>query len=196
MGWLRDLIFGEPDGDDEYLARLNNNDMVSLQDNRGSRDENNFDKDTSGVAADTRKSDSKPQPDQYHSANGQKVIPEIEVERTEAHPSGDNKYLEVWAHIRNHASFDVELDKYEILGQRGDLNKFLKPGEIFELRLYRGPMPQSDSVRKMYIQYKIVGTGDYFQADHMIEYKYEQDNRGNKWYMPDELKLLRPVRHI
>ena len=43
MGWLRDLIFGEPDGDDEYLARLNNNDMVSLQDNRGSRDENNFD---------------------------------------------------------------------------------------------------------------------------------------------------------
>ena len=122
MGWLRDLIFGEPDGDDEYLARLNNNDMVSPQDNRGSRDENNFDKDTSGVAADTRKSDSKPQPDQYHSANGQKVIPEIEVERTEAHPSGDNKYLEVWAHIRNHASFDVELDKYEILGQRGVLN--------------------------------------------------------------------------
>ena len=175
MGWLRDLIFGEPDGDDEYLARLNNNDMVSPQDNRGSRDENNFDKDISEVAADTRKSDSKPQPDQYHSANGQKVIPEIEVERTEAHPSGDNKYLEVWAHIRNHASFDVE---------------------IFELRLYRGPMPQSDSVRKMYIQYKIVGTGDYFQADHMIEYKYEQDNRGNKWYMPDELKLLRPVRDI
>ena len=76
------------------------------------------------------------------------------------------------------------------------MNKFLKPGEIFELRLYRGPMPQSDSVRKMYIQYKIVGTGDYFQADHMIEYKYEQDNRGNKWYMPDELKLLRPVRDI
>lgn len=195
MGWLRDLIFGEPDGDEEYLARLNNNDMVSPQDNRGSRDENNFDEDTSGVAADARKS-GKPQPDQYHSANGQKVIPEIEVERTEAHPSGDNKYLEVWAHIRNHASFDVELDKYEILGQRGDLNKFLKPGEIFELRLYRGPMPQSDSVRKMYIQYKIVGTGDYFQADHMIEYKYEQDNRGNKWYMPDELKLLRPVRDI
>lgn len=196
MGWLRDLIFGEPDGDDEYLARLNNNDMASSQDSRGSRDENNFDKDISEVAADTRKSDDKLQPDQYHSANGQKVIPEIEVERTEAHPSGDNKYLEVWAHIRNHASFDVELDKYEILGQRGDLNKFLKPGEIFELRLYRGPMPQSDSVRKMYIQYKIVGTGDYFQADHMIEYKYEQDNRGNKWYMPEELKLLRPVRDI
>ena len=42
----------------------------------------------------------------------------------------------------------------------------------------------------------IVGTGDYFQADHMIEYKYEQDNRGSKWYMPDELKLLRPVRDI
>ena len=125
MGWLRDLIFGEPDDDDEYLARLNNNDMVSPQDNRGSRDENNFDKDTSGVAADTRKSDSKPQPDQYHSANGQKVIPEIEVERTEAHPSGDNKYLEVWAHIRNHASFDVELDKYEILGHFSSQARFL-----------------------------------------------------------------------
>ena len=69
MGWLRDLIFGELDGDDEYLARLNNNDMVSPQDNRGSRDENNFDEDTSGVAADARKS-GKPQPDQYHSSGG------------------------------------------------------------------------------------------------------------------------------
>ena len=62
--------------------------------------------------------------------------------------------------------------------------------------MYQGAMPENDSVRKMYIQYKIVGTGDYFQADHTIDYKYEQDSQGNKWYMPDNLKLIRPVRDI
>jgi hypothetical protein len=184
MGWLRNLIFGEPDDDSDYLARLNNdaNMMQPRDDEEGGRP--------------NVSSDNSTKPDQYHSANGQKVIPEIEVERIESHPSGDNKYLEIWAHIRNHASFDIELDKYELLGQRGDLNKFLKPGEIFELRMYRGAMPQNDIIRRMYIQYKIVGTGDYFQADHMIEYKYEQDSHGNKWCMPEELKLLRPVRDI
>ena len=189
MGWLRNLIFGEPDDDDEYLARLNNNDdMMAPRDDRDSSEG----KDALGDAA---KDETSPD-DQYHLASGQKIIPEIEVDRIKAQSSSDNKRLEIWAYIRNHAAFDVELDKYELLGQRGDLNRFLKPGEIFELRLYQGAMPQSDAVRKMYIQYKIVGTGDYFQADHMIEYKYEQDNHGNKWYLPEELKLLRPVRDI
>ena len=190
MGWLRNLFFGEPD--DEYLARISSIKNIGdgsraglLQEDNGSV-ENKPDE----MPASERK------PDQYHLASGQKIIPEIEVERIKAQPSSDNKSLEIWAYIHNLASFDIELDKYELLGQRGDLNKFLKPGEIFELRMYRGAMPENDSVRKMYIQYKIVGTGDYFQADHTIGYKYEQDSQGNKWYMPDNLKLIRPVRDI
>ena len=190
MGWLRNLIFGEPN--DEYLARISGIKNIGdgsraglLQEDNGSV-ENKPDE----MPASERK------PDRYHLASGQKIIPEIEVERIKAQPSSDNKSLEIWAYIHNLASFDIELDKYELLGQRGDLNKFLKPGEIFELRMYRGAMPENDSVRKMYIQYKIVGTGDYFQADHTINYKYEQDSQGNKWYMPDNLKLIRPVRDI
>ena len=190
MGWLRNLIFGEPN--DEYLARISGIKNIGdgsraglLQEDNGSV-ENKPDE----MPASERK------PDRYHLASGQKIIPEIEVERIKAQPSSDNKSLEIWAYIHNLASFDIELDKYELLGQRGDLNKFLKPGEIFELRMYRGAMPENDSVRKMYIQYKIVGTGDYFQADHTIDYKYEQDSQGNKWYMPDSLKLIRPVRDI
>ena len=66
---------------------------------------------------------SEQKPDQYHLAGGQKIIPEIEVERIKAQPSGDNKSLEIWAYIHNLASFDIELDKYELLGQRNDLNK-------------------------------------------------------------------------
>ena len=190
MGWLRNLIFGEPN--DEYLARISGIKNIGdgsraglLQEDNGSV-ENKPDE----MPASERK------PDRYHLASGQKIIPEIEVERIKAQPSSDSKSLEIWAYIHNLASFDIELDKYELLGQRGDLNKFLKPGEIFELRMYRGAMPENDSVRKMYIQYKIVGTGDYFQADHTINYKYEQDSQGNKWYMPDSLKLIRPVRDI
>ena len=190
MGWLRNLIFGEPN--DEYLARISGIKNIGdgsraglLQEDNGSV-ENKPDE----MPASERK------PDRYHLASGQKIIPEIEVERIKAQPSSDNKSLEIWSYIHNFASFDIELDKYELLGQRGDLNKFLKPGEIFELRMYQGAMPENDSVRKMYIQYKIVGTGDYFQADHTINYKYEQDSQGNKWYMPDNLKLIRPVRDI
>ena len=190
MGWLRNLIFGEPN--DEYLARISGIKNIGdgsraglLQEDNGSV-ENKPDE----MPASERK------PDRYHLASGQKIIPEIEVERIKAQPSSDSKSLEIWAYIHNLASFDIELDKYELLGQRGDLNKFLKPGEIFELRMYQGAMPENDSVRKMYIQYKIVGTGDYFQADHTINYKYEQDSQGNKWYMPDSLKLIRPVRDI
>lgn len=190
MSWLRNLIFGEPN--DEYLARISGIKNIGDGSRAGLLQEDN--------GSVENKPDEMPaseqKPDQYHLAGGQKIIPEIEVERIKAQPSSDNKSLEIWAYIHNLASFDIELDKYELLGQRGDLNKFLKPGEIFELRMYRGAMPKNDSVRKMYIQYKIVGTGDYFQADHTIDYKYEQDSQGNKWYMPDSLKLIRPVRDI
>ncbi len=191
MGWLRNLIFGEPD--DEYLARISSIKNIGDSSRAGLPQEINGDVENK---PDETPAVSEQKPDQYHLAGGQKIIPEIEVERIKAQPSSDNKSLEIWAYIHNLASFDIELDKYELLGQRGDLNKFLKPGEIFELRMYRGAMPENDSVRKMYIQYKIVGTGDYFQADHTINYKYEQDNQGNKWYMPDSLKLIRPVRDI
>lgn len=190
MGWLRNLIFGEPN--DEYLARISGIKNIGDGSRAGLLQEDN--------GSVENKPDEMPaseqKPDQYHLAGGQKIIPEIEVERIKAQPSSDNKSLEIWAYIHNLASFDIELDKYELLGQRGDLNKFLKPDEIFELRMYQGAMPENDSVRKMYIQYKIVGTGDYFQADHTIDYKYEQDSQGNKWYMPDNLKLIRPVRDI
>ena len=191
MGWLRNLIFGEPD--DEYLARISSIKNIGDSSRAGLPQEINGDVENK---PDETPAVSEQKPDQYHLAGGQKIIPEIEVERIKAQPSSDNKSLEIWAYIHNLAGFDIELDKYELLGQRGDLNKFLKPGEIFELRMYRGAMPENDSVRKMYIQYKIVGTGDYFQADHTINYKYEQDNQGNKWYMPDSLKLIRPVRDI
>ena len=190
MGWLRNLIFGEPN--DEYLARISGIKNIGDGSRAGLLQEDN--------GSVENKPDEMPaseqKPDQYHLAGGQKIIPEIEVERIKAQPSSDNKSLEIWAYIHNLASFDIELDKYELLGQRGDLNKFLKPDEIFELRMYQGAMPENDSVRKMYIQYKIVGTGDYFQADHTINYKYEQDSQGNKWYIPDSLKLIRPVRDI
>ena len=191
MGWLRNLIFGEPD--DEYLARISSIKNIGESSRAGLPQEINGDVENK---PDETPAVSEQEPDQYHLAGGQKIIPEIEVERIKAQPSSDNKSLEIWAYIHNLASFDIELDKYELLGQWGDLNKFLKPGEIFELRMYRGAMPENDSVRKMYIQYKIVGTGDYFQADHTINYKYEQDSQGNKWYMPDSLKLIRPVRDI
>ena len=186
MGWIRRLFYGESsDDNDSYLARLNGTSAIS-----GAAPEK---AETSGESE--RPNSLPPAPNPYQTSTGQKIIPEVEVERLEAHLSGDNRNLELWAHIRNHADFDIELDKYEILGQRGDLQKFLKPGEIFELRIYRGDTPRNNYVRKMYIQFKVVGTGDYFQADHQIQYQHEQDG-DDTWYIPEELELLRPIRDI
>lgn len=116
MGWLRNLIFGEPN--DEYLARISSIKNIGDGSRAGLPQEIN-----GGVEnkPDETPVASEQKPDQYHLAGGQKIIPEIEVERIKAQPSSDNKSLEIWAYIHNLASFDIELDKYELLGQRGDL---------------------------------------------------------------------------
>ena len=43
----------------------------------------------------------------HHLAGGQKIIPEIEVERIKAQPSSDNKSLEIWAYIHNLAGLEL-----------------------------------------------------------------------------------------
>ena len=132
---------------------------------------------------------------QYVTEHGSKIIPNVEIERVEPHLSSDMKHLEVWAHIKNHSTFEVEVRKVNFLRQHTEPGRFLKPSEEHEVRIYAGDTPRNDAEHKAELQFKIVGNDDYFQADHRIDYRYEKDEHG-EFYVPEELHLILPIRDI
>ncbi len=129
------------------------------------------------------------------SADGQKVIPEVEIERVEPHLSGDGRHLELWAHIKNHSAAEVEITRVNCFGQHSMPGRFLKSGETYEIRIYAGDTPQNNAAHKCEVQFKVVMNGDYFQADHEIRYQYEKNEHGS-FYIPEEMELIRPIRDI
>jgi hypothetical protein len=121
---------------------------------------------------------------------GYKQIPVVEVVYTKYLISGAN--MEVWSTIRNQSARELELDKIMMLGTKHELDYRLQPGQQREFRLYSGPRPNHNSYKKAELYYKDMPTGDYFRADHIIDYKYETD----KTYSVVELKLIRPIYDI
>ena len=118
-----------------------------------------------------------------------KIVPEVDVERLEAHQNGDR--LELWAHVQNHSKFEVQVGRVNILGQYLDVGRFLKPGERYEVKIYAGPMPKDDSHHKAEFFFKIAENGDYFCADHRIEYGFHDGH-----YVPEDLKIIHPIRDV
>lgn len=204
MGWLHNLFYRKPTDDSDYLGRFNNAQVVD--DMMGDAVQNDAEgkpietlatsKNGLGSTPQQPQSQQPPQNDKFHTASGQKIIPEIEIVRVEERLSSDMKQLELWATIRNHSAFEIELDKFGIFSYRGDLGKFIGPSGSEQVQIYRGITPTNNAYHTMYVQYKIQETGDYFQADHQIEYKLVNDNSGQHYYVPDELKIIRPVRDI
>lgn len=131
----------------------------------------------------------------YTLANGQKIIPRVTIERVESHLSDEMRRVEVWVHVRNHSSFDVELTRVNFWRQHTDPGRFLKPGESYEIRIYAGETRHDDAEHKAEVQYKLVQTGDYFQADHHVEYRYERDERA-EFYVPEEMRPIEPIRDV
>jgi hypothetical protein len=135
------------------------------------------------------------QPDEHHDQSGNKIIPEVYIERIEAHPSGDLKFLEIWAHLHNASEFPVQVTRVEGLKQRSDLGQFLQPNETHEVRIYRGQTPTNDAETRAMVTYKCTDNGDYFISDHLIEYTY-QEHDGGHFYIPEEYRYLDQVRDL
>ena len=133
--------------------------------------------------------------DQYHQASGGKVIPEVIVDHVNPHCSADMSHLELWIRLKNTSTFEVEVMEVRILGQSQGLNRFLKPGESHDCCVYKGSVPTNDAQHVAQVDYKIVGNGDYFESDHQIDYRLEDDN-GVHHFIPEELKLQRPIRDV
>lgn len=133
--------------------------------------------------------------DPFHDQSGRKIVPEVEIEHIEAHESDDRKHLELWAHLKNHSVFEVEVTRVNCLRQHIEPKRFMRPGEVHEVRIYQGGMPKNDAEHKCEVQYKLCDNGDYFQADHVIRYHYERDDDG-EYYLPERIELIRPIRDI
>lgn len=168
MGWFANIVFGKPQDGQDAPAQ-----------SQGAKPE--------AKAAQ--------QQDPHREADGSKIIPEVTVTRVESHPSSDMKNLEVWVELYNGSQLDVEVKRVEILGQSTDLGRHLRAGEKYEVRVYRGDTPRDDDRSRASIQYRIVGNGDYFQSNHLLEFKIETANE-TRWYLPCELDFVGPVRDI
>lgn len=175
MGWLSQLLFGDPERSGQVLPK-------------------NVEQWQNSTAATPAPSVSpEPSPMAAQDAPEKKIIPEVEIQRVEPHLSSDMKHLDLWAHVKNHSPVAVELTRVQCLRQKSDPNRFLKPGESYEVKLYSGDTPHDDAERKALLEYRIVENGDYFEAEHTIRYNYDERD-GNKFYIPDDFDLVRPIR--
>ncbi len=125
-----------------------------------------------------------------YNSGGVKQIPEAGVVRVKYNLSGTN--VEVWATVKNLSDRPIELDKITLCGQRRELDYPLQPGGEREFSVYKGPSLAHDSYRSAELYYKDVGTGDYFRADHYVEYHFEQ----NGTYNVNSLELKRPIHDV
>lgn len=170
MSWLSKMLFGDVQEEsyEERLARGAGSDQPSSH----------------GI-----------EPRPYESQDGQKMVPTVSIERVESHLSGDMHHVEVWVHIKNHSVAEVEVTRVNFWRQHINPGRFLKPGESHEIRIYSGDTRHDDAERECEVHFKLVETGDYFQADHRIDYRYEQTER-DKFYIPEEMHLIEPIRDI
>ena len=121
---------------------------------------------------------------------GPKVIPEVEIERTVSKVDS-GKGVQVQCIIQNNSDGTIELDKIRLLGTTRELDIFLKPGEERECTVYQGPRPTNMNHHVAELCYKDQ-TGDYFCADHQIEY----DDEGDGTFILTDMNLRRPIRDI
>lgn len=126
-----------------------------------------------------------------YNASGVKQIPEASVERVKYVISGDN--TEVWATIGNQSQRAIELDKIMLCGQMKELDYPLQPGANREFSVYKGKSLKHDSYTKANLFYKDVQTGDYFRADHLVEYHYEA--QPDEYYV-ESMELIRPINDV
>lgn len=192
MGWLADRLFGKPEEEGGALPKRvqqwNDGDR-STTTTRQTSEHDQPDAQQADVGAPDQEQD--PTRDQ----SGQKIVPEVWVGQLKLRPTSDMKRLEVWAVLENQSEFEVEITSVMLLGSSLDPNRFIKPHASFELLVYNGDTPKDEAYKKLELQYKIVRNGDYFQADHLIQYKLEQEG-DKQYFLPEEVTPIRPIRDI
>lgn len=188
MGWFRNFLFGEDPAHDEKEDLPKR--VREWQDDEWDRAEA-ANRDMEQL--DEPKPAKSAPPNAYLTEKGSKVLPTLTVSRVEPHLSSDFKQLELWITLHNQSPYDIEVTKVDLLRQNIDPDRFLRAGESHEIRVYRGQTPRDRAYTKAFIDMKIVGNGDYFRQEYMIDYRLENGG-GASWYVPSALKKSLPPR--
>lgn len=125
----------------------------------------------------------------------QKIVPNVTIARVESHLSGDMRHIEVWVHVRNDSNVEVEVTRVNFWRQHATPGRYLEPGESYEIRIFSGDTRHDDAEQRCEVHFRHVETGDYFRADHRVDYRFEETDQG-KFYIPEEMHLISPIRDI
>jgi len=132
------------------------------------------------------------QPDRPESgavSSSAKIVPVVQVVRVDSRIHGDS--IEVYGHVRNDSTVDVELNKTYVLGATHQIDVFLHPGEERQCLLYAGPAPHDVSQHQAEIVFKDT-MGDYFKAVHLVSFHLQADGI----YNVTNLQLQPPIRDM
>lgn len=115
--------------------------------------------------------------------------PVLQCIRVEPHLSSAGDHLELWLCMQNMSIGEVEITRFDCLGQSVEPSRFLRAGQNQEFRVYSGPVLHNDDRQKALMTCKSINSGEYYQAEYMIKYKYSQHG-GEDQCLPYELDLL------
>lgn len=121
---------------------------------------------------------------------GYKHPPVVSIVNTKDNLSG--QYYEIWATVQNQSDRDVQLDKVTLLGTKFQMNYPLGAGQQRVFHIYRGAPLTHDHYKKAELYYKDSPTGDYFRADHLLQYTYDPDGT----YEVVDFELFMPIYDV
>jgi hypothetical protein len=114
------------------------------------------------------------------------------VELTHVQDTLNHELYELWVTIMNRSERTVRLDKVTLLGTKYALNYPLAPHAEHAFRVYRGEVVRRDEYKKAELYYCDEASGDYFRADHLVQYKYTMDGV----YEIVGFELCQPIRDV
>jgi hypothetical protein len=120
---------------------------------------------------------------------GPKILPQMYIEEVRCQTPGHEMDCEVT--IKNKSQETLELDRVEALGRAIELNVYLQPHQVYELRLYHGPRPTNTSNAECRVFYKKANS-DAFCSLHHIEFNKLPDNT----FAVSRIRFMPPVRDV
>lgn len=121
---------------------------------------------------------------------GPKVLPTATITRVICTNNGPSMECEVI--VENQSNQTLRLQRIEFLGMTDELGDFLRPGEEREYSFHFANRPTNTSRNIAQLFYNNDPEGDYFCAQHLIEFEKLADNT----YSIHEFRFQPPVRDV
>lgn len=137
---------------------------------------------------------SAPQPTQPPQSSqvpgGPKVLPTVTIIRSLCRNDGPGLECEIL--VRNQSQQNIRLQRMEFLGLVDELGEFLEPGDEREytFRFATRPLDTSKNIARLF--FHNAPEGDYFCADHLLEFEKLADNT----YTVHAFRFQPPTRDV